>query len=782
MRTVLLMWLLILPWQLSAQDAEPGEDVPQVEDALTADPDAEPEVILEPPDAAAADEPGPEPSEGEVADEEPITDVPGRVARLSLIEGNVSIAPAGTEELAEAVLNRPLTSGDRVLVDNDGRAELQIGNATIHLDGGSGLSLVELSDGTLRASLTEGTAVIRVRRKQAEEIIEVATPNSSVELLRPGEYSVAVDPDGRLTQVRSRSGEAQVYGSEGQKPYSLRAKQQGEFTGTEKLVARITALGERTDIESFANDRERRDLESRSSKYVSRDVIGYEDLDEDGEWIEEPEYGTVWRPRYVDAGWAPYRNGRWAFIAPWGWTWIDQARWGFAPFHYGRWAYLRSRWCWVPGPRQFRPIYAPALVGWTGRSTVSVSFAFGSGVGWFPLAPREIFVPHYRYSRRYARNVNISNTIVINNTTFINNIYRSGGRQGWGNGRQSAFLDYRYRRQANAVTLVERDVFVGGRGIDGRFRRLDARQWQRASHDGVPPLIDPQRSSLLAARPIQRTGWQQRFARAERAFVPRGPAGVERGSVRPQADANNGARGQRWQDRGTQLQRTPTNGFTAGQRGSDQAAAQGNGRRWQDGGAQLDTDRRRERAEEIRGAAGDRSETRRWQDRRGDQQSERRRELQGGNQAQPQRWQDRRGDQQSKRRTEAQGSNQAEPRRWQDRRGEEQSRARRARERSDQDERRSQERRGDAQAERGRWQDRGGQHEQRREEPPRQRSEDRGQRQQSPQPEQRRDQGRRDEGRSAWQQRSNDNRGDSRGDNRGQSSRGNQGQPRWQRQ
>jgi hypothetical protein len=782
------MSLLILPWQqLSAQDAEPGEDVPQVEDTLPADPDAEPEVILEPPDAAAADESGAEPSDRDAADEEPIADVPGRVARLSLIEGDVSIAPAGTEELAEAVLNRPLTSGDRVLVDSDGRAELQIGNATIYLDGGSGLSLVELSDGTLRASLTEGTAVIRVRRKQAEEIIEVATPNSSVELLRPGEYSVAVDPDGRLTQVRTRSGEAKVYGSEGQKPYLLRAKQQGEFTGTEKLTARITALSERTAIESFANDRERRDLESRSSKYVSRDVIGYEDLDEDGEWIEEPEYGSVWRPRYVDSGWAPYRYGRWAFIAPWGWTWIDQARWGFAPFHYGRWAYLRSHWCWVPGPRRFRPIYAPALVGWTGRSTVSVSFAFGSGVGWFPLAPREIFVPHYRYSRRYARNVNISNTIVINNTTFINNIYRSGGRQGWGNGRQSAFLDYRYRKQANAVTLVERDVFVGGRGIDGRFRRLDARQWQRASHDGVPPVIDPQRSSLLAARPVQRTGWQQRFARAERAFAPRGPAGVERGSARAQADANNGARGQRWQDRGTQLQRTPTNGFAAGQRRPDQGVERGNERRWQDGGAQPDMERRRERAEEIRRAAGDQSEPRRTQDRRGDQQSDRRREPQGDNQAQPQRWQDRRGDRQSERRTEPQGGNQAEPRRWQDRRGEEQSEARRARERSDQGERRSQERRSDEQSERRagqdrgnqqadqrRWQDRGGQREQRREEPPQQRREEQRQQPQS--------EPRRDEGRRGWQQRSNDNRGDSRGNNREQSSRGNNGKTRWQRQ
>jgi hypothetical protein len=746
MRTVLLMSLLIVPWQqLGAQEAEPNQDVPQIEAPLPEDPDAEPEVILEPPDTALTNES----SDGDAADSEPIVDAPGRVARLSLIEGSVFVAPAGTDELAEAVPNRPLTSGDRVLVDSGGRAELQIGNATIYLDGGASFSLVELSDGTLRASLSEGTAVIRVRRKQAEENLAVATPNSNVELLRPGEYSIAVDPDGRLTQVRTRNGEARVSG-DNEQSYGLRARQQGEFTGTERLTARITALGERTELESFANERERRDLESRSAEYVSRDVIGYEDLDEHGEWIEEPEYGHLWHPRRVDAGWAPYRYGRWAFIAPWGWTWIDHARWGFAPFHYGRWAYVRNRWCWVPGPRRLRPIYAPALVGWTGRSSVSVSLAFG-GIGWFPLAPREVFVPHYRYSYRYGRNVNISNTIIINNTTFINNIYRSGGSHGWQNGRQSAFVDYRYRKQANAVTLVEHEVFVGGRNIDGRFHRLDSRQWQRARHDGVPPVIDPQRSSRLAGQPVQRAGWQQRFARAERSFGPRG-AGLERSASRPPAGSNTSAR-ERWQDRGMQQPGVPRNGFTSGQRGPDA----GDTRRWPAGEERRDTDRRR--------AFGDQFEPRRWQDRRADQSD--RREPQGGEQAAPQRWQDRRGDERF------------QSRRWQDRR-EEPAEERRERDRSgDQGTRRWQDRRGDESEQRRwqdrrdqpveqrRWQDRGNEREQRREQPqPRE-----AQRGQRPQPQ---SEPRREEGRSGWQQRSND-RGE-------QPSRGKQGQTHWQRQ
>ena len=106
--------------------------------------------------------------------------------------------------------------------------------------------------------------------------------------------------------------------------------------------------------------------------------------------------------------WAPYQYGRWVWVSPWGWTWIDDAPWGYAPFHYGRWAHVRNRWCWVPGPRHVRAVYAPALVGWVGsRRRVG---SIGS-VSWFPLGPREVYVPAHRYSRHYVERVNVSNTV-----------------------------------------------------------------------------------------------------------------------------------------------------------------------------------------------------------------------------------------------------------------------------------------------------------------------------------------------------------------------------------
>jgi hypothetical protein len=420
--------------------------------------------------------------------QEPVVDPPGRVARLSLKDGEVSLAPAGTEEWADAVLNRPITSGDRVWVDKDGRAELQVGTTSLHLDRSTGFEFIELDDDVMQMSLTEGVATIRVRTLGDRETIQMETPNGTVKFLHPGDYTVQVDPESDRTIVRTRNGEAEVTG--GSKSFRVRADEEGTFTGLDGLTANIGRVSPRTPFEAWANDLDRRGDTSESARYVSREVVGYEDLDGHGEWINEPAYGHVWSPMYVVSDWAPYRYGRWSWISPWGWTWIDDARWGFAPFHYGRWAFLRHRWCWVPGPRTFRPYYAPALVGWVGGPSVSVSVSFGSGVGWFPLAPYEVYVPWYRHTPRYVRHVNVSNTIIVNNIN-VTNVY--GGR-----GSRPGYLN---AAVANAVTAVHRDTFTGGRPVGGQRVQLNDRELRNWRADVRPSSIAPDRQSILAGQP-----------------------------------------------------------------------------------------------------------------------------------------------------------------------------------------------------------------------------------------------------------------------------------------
>ncbi|MGA8151340.1 MAG: DUF6600 domain-containing protein [Terriglobales bacterium] len=76
-------------------------------------------------------------------------------------------------------------------------------------------------------------------------------------------------------------------------------------------------IGGRDQFDNWAYNRDRRYDESRSARYVSHDVVGYEDLDDYGDWRDDSNYGHVWFPNRVTAGWAPYHEGHWVWISPW---------------------------------------------------------------------------------------------------------------------------------------------------------------------------------------------------------------------------------------------------------------------------------------------------------------------------------------------------------------------------------------------------------------------------------------------------------------------------------
>jgi hypothetical protein len=438
-------------------------------------------------------------------------DPPGRVSRLSFIQGEVTMAPAGSDDWVDATLNRPVTSGDRVWTDDKARTELQVGEAAVDLDEHTGFSFVQLDDDVMQMSVTEGAATIRLHSRRDNEKIQVETPNGTVELLHPGEYHIEVNPDTDRTIVKTRSGEAEMVVDE--KSYPVKAGEQGEFTGLEKVTANIDRIEPRNDFENWANERDQKARNSRSTKYVPEEVVGSEDLDDHGDWVQEPEYGYVWYPRYVVHDWAPYRDGRWVWVSPWGWTWVDNAPWGFAPFHYGRWVSLNRGWCWVPGPRYAHPVYSPAFVGWIGGPSVGVSVSIGPSVGWFPLGPREVYVPSYHYSPRYIRYINASNTVIVDNRQ-ITNIYVGHG----------AGPSYRYWRNPNAVTVVPRDHFVRGAPVRDHIVRVNERELRDAQVHPRAPAIAPTRASLLAGRsitPVAARHIEREQIIASRAAAPR---------------------------------------------------------------------------------------------------------------------------------------------------------------------------------------------------------------------------------------------------------------------
>ena len=418
-----------------------------------------------------------------------LADPPARVARLANIAGAVSLSPAGEDEWVLASLNRPLITGDRVWSDAGSRAELQIGSAWVRLGASTSTTILNLDDRVAQVQLAQGTLNVRVRRFDGDNVYEVDTPNLAFSIRRPGEYRIDVDPVANTTTINVFNGEGEAYG-EGA-AYVIGSRQRYRFAGTDLRDYQLETLAPPDEFDRWALERNRREDSAVSARYVSPEVIGYADLDDYGTWGPVEGYGNVWTPTRVDRGWAPYRDGHWAWIEPWGWTWVDDAPWGFAPFHYGRWAFARERWFWVPGPLTARPVYAPALVAFVGGTDFRLSISSGpvAGVAWFPLGPGEVYRPAYSVSRNYFTNVNVSNTTI--NNTYVTNVYNNPG---------TTNIVYRNREAPGSITAVPAAAFAGGQPVARAAVPVSRDVATRAPVTELA-AVAPTRASIIARGP-----------------------------------------------------------------------------------------------------------------------------------------------------------------------------------------------------------------------------------------------------------------------------------------
>jgi hypothetical protein len=400
-------------------------------------------------------------------------DPPSRVARIAYLTGSVSFEPASLDEWGDATLNYPMTTGDGLYADEGARAVLRIGQNSLRLNSGTDFQFVNLTDSVVQTSINAGSVSLRVRHLYDGESWEVDTPNGAITLLRPGEYRVDTDSSRNATMITVRTGDIEVTANDQSFPIHSGQTAYIDDSGNPPDVQDANTPD---DFDSFVSVRDRME-DVPPPQYVSPDMVGYEDLNANGDWSNTPDYGPVWTPR-VAAGWTPYHQGHWAWVDPWGWTWVDDEPWGFAPFHYGRWAYVGNRWGWCPGPVSPRAYYAPALVAFVG----GVSVGGGGGVvGWFPLGPREAYYPSYHVSQNYVRQVNVTNTRITNiNVTNIN----------------VTNITYVNR---NAIVAMPQNSFASAQPVQRAAVRVDANQMRQAQVIGAAPKVAPQRESVLAA-------------------------------------------------------------------------------------------------------------------------------------------------------------------------------------------------------------------------------------------------------------------------------------------
>lgn len=418
------------------------------------------------------------------------SDPPGRVGRLNYVIGTVSFRPGDVNDWAPAEINRPLTTGDNLWVDEGARAELHIGTAALRLNSRTAFEFLNLDDQSAQIRLTEGSLYVRLRFLDDRETFEIDTPNMAFSLLRTGDYRIDVNPDTQVTTVTVRGGEGEV--TSGNQAFPVRPGEQAQVSGDDQPSFQTLGAPPFDEWDSWCAARDRREDQSPSARYVSREMVGYEDLDDNGYWRNVPDYGAVWVPRSVAVGWAPYRFGHWAWVEPWGWTWVDDAPWGFAPFHYGRWAYI-GYWAWVPGPVAVRPVYAPALVAWVGGPRFSLAIGVGggvAGVGWFPLGPREVYVPAYHCSPVYVNRVNVTNTTIVNNINITN--------------INTTNINYINRNAPGAVTAVPQNAFAGARPIQAAAVAVRPEMLRSAQVINAAPVAPSRQSVLGRVAPVAR--------------------------------------------------------------------------------------------------------------------------------------------------------------------------------------------------------------------------------------------------------------------------------------
>ena len=411
-------------------------------------------------------------------------DPPSQVARISVVVGDVSVEPASVNQFSAAEVNLPLTTGDRVYADVGANAELETDQLAVRLGQRTDLTVTAMTDTLAQFGLAGGSVHLRSFAVDPNTTVELDTPNVAVTVLEAGDVRVDVDSDDDRTVVSVIAGQVEVDGNGLQQV--LEPGQRMELGGSHPVTARWLDATEVDGLDRFSMDRDTAYDSSVAgeAQYVSPETIGAEDLSANGDWETDAEYGPIWYPTGVAVGWVPYSCGRWAWVAPWGWTWVECESWGFAPFHYGRWERRGPRWGWIPGPPGVRPYYSPALVAFVG----------GAGVtAWFPLGPREPYVPWYHASGRYVNRVNVSN-IYDRNAVQVRHIYDQQTES-------SAYVvngKHVFVNRPIATVAVSQASFAAGKRV--RPMEVQVSREELAAAPLVPHLlVSPQRTMVVSA-------------------------------------------------------------------------------------------------------------------------------------------------------------------------------------------------------------------------------------------------------------------------------------------
>ncbi|MGH7029328.1 MAG: DUF6600 domain-containing protein [Stellaceae bacterium] len=442
-----------------------------------------------------------------------------RVGRVSLVSGKAGFRGPGETPWSDAAINDPISTGASLRTDPQARAEMRIGADTIDLAHGTEIAVARLDRQTAEIAVRHGRIDLDIPQLGAADSVEIDFPRGAVWLLKAGRYDVDAGSGDQPPRIAAYTGGARLVVAGLDVP--VKAGDALVLTGSgPAAIATEPATGD--EFAQWCGSRAVDEAELAAPYYVSPAMTGFAVLDAAGTWRAGAKFGEVWVPSSLPADWAPFRDGHWRWVPPWGWSWIDDQPWGFAPSHYGRWAFADGHWVWAPGAFSADPVYAPAVVAFLGTPGVGLSYAGGSGpaIAWFPLAPGEAYWPSYTGDLDAIRALNRG---AVADLGIIR--VRSDGEPP-AEIANAAFANRQF------ASVVPRPVFVAGQAVAPALLQLPRRRLQNApaimgsprigrprppapARVAVAPAIRPYPPAThIAALASARTAWARtvRFA------------------------------------------------------------------------------------------------------------------------------------------------------------------------------------------------------------------------------------------------------------------------------
>jgi FecR protein len=286
-----------------------------------------------------------------------------RAARLSYLQGNVTVVRMDNTGSDTAQVNMPLAEGLRVMTGEDGQAEVEFEDGSlVRLTPNSSLNLDHLSADTggnfqTQLSLAHGLvyAELRAASKYSYQINVDGAVVSPVE-----NATIRINLDEPPTVIAVLTGKAHIERASQDSGGYRTDVHGGESLTSDPFDTSRYFLSQQITQDSWDNWNEERDqaaADEAANRTAVRDNFegdhgyGWSDLDANGSWYNVPGQGQVWQPTIgMDANFDPYGYGSWVWYPGSGYVWASGYNWGWTPFRCGNWSFWGGfGWGWIPG-------------------------------------------------------------------------------------------------------------------------------------------------------------------------------------------------------------------------------------------------------------------------------------------------------------------------------------------------------------------------------------------------------------------------------------------------